>query len=261
VPVASDPARPDWRRLTDDDGRVLAAFLAGRREGRPVADLVEPAPGVPAELIAGRLAAELPGWKVAADVAIGRALVALGGRPTRHAHVHSRDLHAHPATAGSPPPEGVRIGPLDRTAADLVEVYAAAYPPGHVDWTYTGAPPDYEADLAGVLSGRIAGPRLDVSRLAVDVTGRPAGALIVTRLEGEPPFGGPWVAELFRRPGPELHGTGRALLEAGLEVATAAGLPALGLAVTEGNPAQALYESLGFERKLSSLTVLVPDRT
>jgi ribosomal protein S18 acetylase RimI-like enzyme len=253
--VAPDPSRTDRRLLRDHDGRMLASFAPGERDGRPLADLVEPADGVPIAAVARQIAEEMPDWKVAGDVALGRALVALGARPTRHAHVHSRDLRRDPAPAEWADAPG--IGPLDRTAAELVEIYAAAYPAGHVDWLYTGPPADYEADLAGVLDGRIAGPRLDASRLAVDAAGRPAGALIVTQLEGDPPFGGPWVAELFRRPGDDLRGMGRTLLQAGLAVATVAGLPALGLAVTEGNPAQALYEALGFARVLSSLTVVV----
>ena len=257
MPLVEDPTRPQWRLLRDGEGRVLAAFLAGERDGHPLADRVEPAAGVAPAEIARQMAAELAGWKVGGDVELGRALIALGARPTRHAHVHSRDLRRDPAPAewaGDP-----RIGPLDRSAAELVGIYRAAYPPEHVDWTYSGPPPDYEEDLDGLLAGRIAGRRLDVSRLAVDAAGDPAGVLIVTELEGDPPFGGPWVAELFRRPGPELRGVGRTLLQAGLAAATAAGLPALGLAVTEGNPAQRLYESLGFERKLSALSVAIPD--
>jgi GNAT superfamily N-acetyltransferase len=258
MPVAPDPDRPDRHLLLDDAGHRLASFLHGERDGLEVADLVEPAPGVAPAVIAREMSRELAGWKVAGDVTLGRALEELGARPTRHAHVHSRDLRRHPAGDPGPPPPGIRIGPLDRDAPALLDMYVAAYPPEHVDWTYTGPPPDYEADLAGILDGRIAGPRLDVSRLAVDGRDRPAGALIVTRLEGEPPFGGPWVAEVFRRPGRDLRGTGRALLEAGLAAATQAGLPALGLAVTEGNPAQRLYEALGFERVLSSLSVVLP---
>jgi GNAT superfamily N-acetyltransferase len=119
-------------------------------------------------------------------------------------------------------------------------------------------PADPVADLAAVLDGHVAGRVIDCSRLALDRSETPVGVLIVTSLPGEPPFAGPWVAELFRRPGPELRGTGRALLEAGLEAATAAGLPALGLAVSEGNPAERLYAALGFERRLSSLSVDVP---
>jgi hypothetical protein len=257
VPVVSDPDRPDWRRLLDDDGRTVASFLYGQRDGRPLADLVETAPGAAASTVAARMTVELPGWKVAGDVALGEALVDLGATPTRHAHVHSRDLRRHPAGPAGAPPPGVTIGPLDRDARDLTAIYEAAYPPDHVDWTYTGPPPDYERDLAGILYGAIAGPRLDVSRLALDASGHPAGALIVTRLDGDPPFGGPWVAELFRRPGDDLRGTGRALLEAGLEAATQAGLAALGLAVTDGNPAQRLYESLGLERVLSAFSVVL----
>jgi GNAT superfamily N-acetyltransferase len=260
VPVVEDPSRPGWRLLRDDRGHAIAAFLEGTRDGLRLADLVEAAPGVPVEAIAERMTAELSGWKVAGNMAVGRALAARGATPTRHAHVHSRDLRRHPAPADarSAEPDRVRIGPLDRGARELVEIYAAAYPPDHVDWSYTGPPADYEADLAGLLDGRIAGPRLGVSRLALDSRGRPAGALIVTELEGDPPFAGPWVAELFRRPGDDLRGTGRALLEAGIAAATAAGLATLGLAVTEGNPARRLYESLGFEHVLSSLTVVVP---
>jgi ribosomal protein S18 acetylase RimI-like enzyme len=255
VPVVPDPARADRRLFTDADGRPLASFLPGERDGRPLADLVEPEDGASIAEIARAMSAELSGWKVAGDPALGRALIALGARPTRHAHIHSRDLRRDPAPAEWADAPG--IGPLDRTAAELVEVYRAAYPADHVDWRHSGPPADYEADLAGILDGRIAGPRLDASRLAVDAAGEPVGALIVTEVEGDPPFSGPWVAELFRRPGDDLRGTGRALLQAGLAVATAAGLPSLGLAVTDGNPAQALYGSLGFTRVLSSLSVVI----
>jgi len=256
VPVVTDPTHPDWRCLVDDEGRTLARFAYGHRDGRPIADLVETEAGVAA--VADRMVRELPGWKVAGAPALGEALVDRGARPTRHVHVHSRDLTANPAGAPrSPLPPGITIGPLDRPASELAPLYESAYPPGHVDWTYTGPPRDYEHDLAGILDGPLAGPRLPIGRLALDARHRPAGVLIVTRLEGEPPFGGPWVAELFRRPGDDVRGAGRALLESGLHAATQEGYPALGLAVTDGNPAQRLYQELGFERILSSLVVVL----
>jgi GNAT superfamily N-acetyltransferase len=261
VPVVSDPSGPDARLLLRRDGTVLASFREGVRDGRRLADLVEPAPGVAVTEVADLVMEDLAGWKVAGAPALGRALAERGARPTRHAHVHSRDLRRHPAPAdwADPPlPAGMRLGPLDRDAHALAGVYAAAYPPGHVDWTWTGPPPDYEADLAGILSGRIAGPVLGCSRLAVDARDEPAGVLIVTSTEGDPPAGGPWIAELFRRPGDDGRGLGRALLQAGTAAATSAGLPSLGLAVTDGNPAQRLYEALGFARAISSLTVVVP---
>jgi GNAT superfamily N-acetyltransferase len=152
-------------------------------------------------------------------------------------------------------PRGVRLGPVDRDAGALLAAYAAAYPPEHPDWRHEGPPGDLEADLAGVVEGTALGPLLAASRLALDAGGVPVGAVLVTDPGGDPPFGGPWIAQLFRDPAPALAGTGRALLCSALARATIAGLPALSLAVTDGNPAVRLYDALGFERVLSSFSV------
>ena len=48
------------------------------------------------------------------------------------------------------------------------------------------------------------------------------------------------------------------LVQRALAIATAAGHPALGLAVTEGNPARRLYDALGFRPVLSSYSVTLP---
>jgi GNAT superfamily N-acetyltransferase len=258
VAIAEDPSRPRGRLLLDPAGHPVIRFVEGMRDGRPLADLVERTPGTSPDAAATAVLRDLPGWVAAADPELGRALLAAGAHGRRHAHVRSRDLTAHPAARATPPPPGVRLGPLDRGAEELAGLYVSAYPAGHADWTYVPPPADPVADLGGVLDGHVAGPVLDISLLALDGAGTPVGALILTAVPGEPPFGGPWVAELFRRPGPELRGTGRALLEAGLEAATVAGLPAMGLAVSEGNPAERLYAALGFERRLSSLSVDVP---
>jgi GNAT superfamily N-acetyltransferase len=258
VPVAADPSRPAGRLLLDPAGSAVARFVESTRDGRSLADLLERTPGTTLDAAATAVLRDLRGWIAAGEPELGRALIDAGALGRRHAHVRSRDLVAHPAGPATPPPAGVRLGPLDRGAAELAELHVAAYPADHADWTYTPPPADPVADLALVLDGDVAGPVLDFSRLAFDAAGTPVGVLIVTSVPGEPPVAGPWVAELFRRPGPELRGTGRALLEAGLEAATAAGLPALGLAVSEGNPAERLYAALGFERRLSSLSVDVP---
>jgi GNAT superfamily N-acetyltransferase len=85
-------------------------------------------------------------------------------------------------------------------------------------------------------------------------TGRSAPCWSSTRA-ADRRFGGPWVAQLFRDPDPALAGLGRALLQCALSRATAAGLPALSLAVSEGNTAVRLYEALGFERVLSTFSI------
>ena len=55
-----------------------------------------------------------------------------------------------------------------------------------------------------------------------------------------------------------LPGLGRLLLQRALGLAAELGLPALSLAVTDGNPARRLYQTLGFRHVSTSLNVLVP---
>jgi GNAT superfamily N-acetyltransferase len=261
VPLADDPARPGRRVLLDGDGRAVATFHGATRDGRPIADLVEPADGVPLATIADQIVEELGGWKVSGPPPLGHVLIERGAVATRHAHVYSRDLVTDPAPPGwaDPPlPRGTTLGPLDRDASELAGLYVAAFPPDHAEWAFTGPPEDYVADLRSVLEEAVAGPRLDAGRLAVDAQGDPAGVVVITSLEAPVPFGGPWVAVLFRRPGDDLRGLGRALLMAATAAVAAAGHPAIGLAVSDGNPAQRLYVSCGFELVLSALTVSMP---
>jgi hypothetical protein len=234
MPLQRDPARPGWLTLTDDRGALVGRFVRGERDGRPLADLFEratsPVAAVPAIL------AELRGWRVAGDADLGVALIAAGARPVRHAHVYTHDLKAIPG-----PGEGEPLG--DHTVDELAPVFAAAFGPGHVDG---------DRDPVASLHHLTGGELLDASGVIVR-DGRVVAAILVGRFEGEPPFGGPWVMELFRDPA--YPGTGRALLERSLHRVAAAGLPALGLAVTEGNPAVGLYEAVGFRRVLSSRSV------
>jgi hypothetical protein len=234
MPLQPDPARPGWLTLTDDRGALVGRFLRGERDGRPLADLFEhvtaPAAAVPAIL------AELRGWRVAGDAALGAALVAAGARPVRHAHVYTHDLKAIPS-----PGEGEPLG--DRTIDELVPVFAAAFGPGHPDGVR-----DPRASLLQATDGGL----LDASGVIVR-DGRVVAAILVGRFEGEPPFGGPWVMELFRDPA--YPGTGRAVLERALHRSAEAGEPALGLAVSDGNRAAGLYEAVGFRRVLSSRSV------
>ena len=215
-----------------------------------MADLFELEPGISVERAVPRILADLRGRRVAGDERLGRALIAAGGVAARHAHAYSHDLRARPEPVR--PPAGLELVPADRPAADLVGAYAAAHPPDHVDFAAI-AGEDSEAHIAGLLGGRLGRP-LDCSGLAVDAGGRVAGAVLIASTPGiEPPFGGPWVMELFRHP--RHPGAGRALLLRALALARADGLPALGLAVTHGNPAERLYVALGFRRVFTALWV------
>jgi hypothetical protein len=120
MPLADDPVRPNGRVLLGGDGAPLARFIEGTRDGRRLADLLEPAPDTPLGTVTDGIFSELRGWKVAAPPGLGAALVDRGGQPTRHAHVLSRDLIRRPPEEAPDPPPGVTIGPLDRGAADLM---------------------------------------------------------------------------------------------------------------------------------------------
>jgi ribosomal protein S18 acetylase RimI-like enzyme len=223
------PDVADWRTLHDDDGELIARYLHTQRG---TADLLELA--VPVERALPVVQRELRGMRVAGPVELGRALVADGAQPLRHAHVLSHALTDLPA-------EPAGLFPLDRPAADLVAAYEAAFPPAH---------PDRSEPVLPYLEQTIAMGLLDASGVAVDGDAV-VGAILVSELhEVGPPLGGPWVMEVFRDP--RYPGVGRALLERAL--ARVEG-PALGLTVTEGNPARRLYERLGFRRVLTAFTV------
>jgi GNAT superfamily N-acetyltransferase len=251
VPVVEDRERPGWRLLTDARGAAIARFQPTVRDGRAVADLVTRCPGVDAARAAASVLADLRGMLVCGDEALGAALVAAGGRPGRHAHVLSRDLDSVPPP--EPPPRGVRIVAADRPAADLAGAFRAAYPREHPDFLSHPYPEDPGLELAPLLDGRYVGPLLDASALAVDDGDRVVGAALVNRAAGSPPEAGPWLSQLFRSPA--FPGTGRALLSHALSALAAAGEEALGLAVTDGNPAERLYAALGFRRAFSAFNV------
>ena len=66
-----------------------------------------------------------------------------------------------------------------------------------------------EISLEALLSGQEMGPLLRASGLAVDAEGAVVGAILVCATGGEPPLGGPWVAQIFRDP--RARGAGGAL--------------------------------------------------
>ena len=79
------------------------------------------------------------------------------------------------------------------------------------------------------------------------------GAVLITATPGEPPTGGPWIASSSAtrtRAAPAAR-----CCAAALALAARDGLPAVGLAVTHGNPALRVYEGHGFAEVLDSLTV------
>ncbi|MFB8005955.1 GNAT family N-acetyltransferase [Nocardia sp. NPDC056000] len=227
--------------VLDDRGVPCAFFERDEHDGKPWADEIVCAPGYSSDAAADAVVRSLAGWGGTAEGAFGSALVDAGAQTIRVFHTYTLPL---------PPPEpepelpaGLRVVPAGETKpAALHEALLAAYPPSH---------PDYDDDalqaLDGLYDGTLIGPMLPCSIVAWDGD-RAVAAVLVQDYEGEPPLGGPWISEAFRQPGPAYTGLGTLLLRCAIARASSAGLTALGLAVTETNPAQAVYERLGFTR-------------
>lgn len=162
-----------------------------------------------------------------------------------------RDLRADPPPAGwadASGPAAVAISPLEgRPAAQLEPAWTAAYAPGRVDHVPGEVPLEF---LDAVLSGRAAGPLRPCSRVAW-AAGRVVGAVVMT--DDAPPDA--FVADVFRDPAPRWRGLGETLLMRAIAAAARAGAPRVALSVTEANPAERLYERLGF-RVIGSRTVI-----
>jgi len=250
MPIKHDPARgPDGRVLLDAAGAPVGRFDEGVREGIPMADLFDREAGVSADRAAAAVDADLPGWRIAADEALGRALLAAGGTKKRHGHLYSYDFRrgTRPSTWDEPP--GVRLTDIDRPAADLVPARVAAYPPDHPDRELI--PEDQEAELQQFVYGGQFGPLLAGSGLAITDAGAVAGAIVLGTIPGDPPRNGPWIIDIFRDPA--YRGVGRALLQRALALAT---VEVLGLIVTDGNDAaRRLYEAVGFVLVSSAIVV------
>jgi hypothetical protein len=223
----------------------VAAYSAAERDGRRIADLLEPADGIGLEELRDACLSELRGWTIVAPVELAHALLDAGATKRRHATLMTHDLRAVPAEIDE------RVVPLTVSAAELLPVHRSAYSPDHVDHAFASQ----EDPLGPLMAGEVIGPMLACSRMAV-VDGAVVGAAIVNDFPGEPPNAGPWLADIFRDP---AHpGSGRALLRGVLTAAASDRHPALGLAVSGGNPAVELYSAEGFTVVREDISVDLP---
>jgi hypothetical protein len=123
-------------------------------------------------------------------------------------------------------------------------------PPSHPDHVPGWNP---QAEEARIMEGRECGPLLRCRRFAV-AGERVVGAVLVTLILGEHLVESwPLIADAFRHAGDEWRGVGGALRRS-CAAAAAGGYAAIGLLVSDGNPAMEVYAGLGFE-VVESLTV------
>lgn len=187
------------------------------------------------------------------DDALVAALVGGGGTIQRRGHDYEYDVAAAPPEwAYTEPPDGFRLT-RDLDPAALVEAHTLANPPGHPDHE-PGL--DHLDDLTGMVEGRVLGPRVPEASWQVEDAGGACGAVIVVDRPGERRRG--WVVEVFVHPRLQGRGLGRVLLQRAVSGTREAGLPVLGLVVSDGNPARHVYEALGFRRLRSGTNVDIP---
>jgi len=253
------------RSLTEltHGGRVVGRFH--RFDAKPpVAELFEPEGHL--DHVVDAVFTDLAGWSLTTtDDDLADALVRRGATPTRHfslmsVELQSRNLTHHVSGAEFPEfPEFLEVRPLRSDGLvppEVVQLVRSAYPEGHPD-EEQGADDDIIRDIQRAQSGGRLGPLMDQSALFFDAD-RLAAMLLVNRVPGPPPLGGPWVTDVCRAPDPRYAGLGRSVLLRLMRLLHADGEPALSLAVTEGNPARGVYESLGFTVVATTLKVHVP---
>ncbi len=243
--------------LADDQGRPVLTYVRSTRDGLPLADLVETSPGVDVDDAADLAILAFPGWAFSATPELGTRLIDRGAAHMRHAHWLSRDLVADPPDAEwaalVPSNPAHVLGSARRDPADYVATFEAAYPPGHLDHELHATTEDLIAqDVLPLLDGTH-GALLDASGVVLE-----AGLVVAACLVGDRTSVGPWVNDVSRRPGAAYRGLGALLLRRMIAHLAADGFPQVGLTVTDGNPARATYDRLGFRPVLESLTVRLP---
>jgi GNAT superfamily N-acetyltransferase len=237
------------------DGTPALSYDLREFAGKPWADRVE----VLGPDAAGVMLREMSGWTATGPGILAGQLVTGGARLVRASHRMTCDLSANrpPSEwAELRPAAPLRPEPLDRPIEDLLPSWRAAYPSSHPDYR-----PEYD-EVEGlrdrfrpILAGTTFGSLSPLSAVISD-NGQVVACLLVNRVEGLPPWGGPLITDLFRHP--SYPGTGAVLLRRTLARAAAEGFSAIGLVVTDANPARSLYERHGFQVFDSPVTVRIP---
>lgn len=264
----SDHVPEGAHHLVDEDGVPLGWTVIDHTGPSGRAEPVVRQPTVDAARLARVSRRDLAGMRVAtSDEELAVALVESGGTLVRHASV----MIAHPGPVpsdGDPgEPDGIvplaTLPPADESlAAQLAGARLLAYPPTHPDHDPTSATLQATGrELHDLLTGSALGPAHPELSAIVRTGDRdtPIGAIIVTMAPADAIWsGGPWIADLFVDPRHAGRGLGRRLLQHTLDGVARLGLPRIGLAVTDANPAADLYRSAGFETFYTSWAIMLP---
>jgi GNAT superfamily N-acetyltransferase len=204
---------------------------------------------------------QLPGWLLATDSqTLAGSLVRAGAGRRRQAFVMQCDLRQHP---GGPITDD-RFTPWPLPApgdaqgwASVLPAWRAAFPPDHPDH-FTGDDRTAIAFILRLVDGTELGPLHRSSILLCDGDGRCGAGIIVNIRPQEPPWGGAWIADIWRDPSLRGTGVGSLLIQHAKLLLAEDGHVSLSLAVTAGNPAKRTYEAQGFQTVSQGQTLLLP---
>ncbi|HVF03936.1 MAG TPA: GNAT family N-acetyltransferase [Frankiaceae bacterium] len=245
---------PTETTLHDAAGARIADLLLDEADGARWCVLL--ATHAPTGVLAPALLTAYSGYRVVTkdDELVG-LLVGAGARIRRRAHDYEFDLAAVPAEwAEAAAPPGFRLSrEMDPVA--LGPAKDAANPPGHPDHE-TGM--DHVADLRELLSGAVIGANVPAATWQVSDGDGPCGGIVVSERAARDGGTFTWVLDVFVHPRHQGRGLGGVLLRRALAGAAAAGYPRMGLVVTDGNPARAVYDRVGFRLVSSGTSVDVP---
>lgn len=197
--------------------------------------------------------------RIVDDADRAAATIAAGGRLERHSVVMVLDLaQATPA----PTVAGFSVAPMEATRVrEYSEVVMRAYPPEHPDHEPSDTDPEATAEVfLQFLRGEEIGPWIAGASLhATDADDRVVGALLINETDASDAIpAGPFVTNVCVDPQWAGHGLGSALLTAAVARLAELGWQHLSLVVTVGNPAQRVYERLGFRVAAESWRVVLP---
>lgn len=185
--------------------------------------------------------------------------IAAGGVLERHSVVMVCDLAR---TSPVQPPAGFTIAHMEATRVrEYGEVVMRAYPPEHPDHEPADADPEATAEVfLQFLRGEEIGLWIaDASLHATDAYDRVVGALLINETAaGDAIPAGPFVTNVCVDPQWAGHGLGSTLLTAAIARLAELGWEHLSLVVTVGNPAQRVYERLGFRVVAESWRIALP---
>lgn len=242
----------------------MLRYVHDEREGTPIADLATVAPGrTAAEASAAVLASPgLAGWLLSTEnLNLAAHLVRAGAAPKRHKCVMQCDLREHP---GSAPSYG-SLRPTDPpSSADpalwkgILPSWRDAFPPDHPDH-FDGDDAAAIAFCLRLVDGSELGPLHRSSTLLVCDDGRTLAGVMVSLRPQDPPWGGAWIADIWRDPSLRGTGVGTVLIDRVKTMLVEDGHSSLSLAVTRGNPARGTYDRAGFRVVVESQTLRLPD--